>query len=72
MIRDIIEVNESIEPNAKEIGMLKQVFPACFHEDGSFDIDRFKEYLRDKVSIHQEGYELRFLGKNYPAKNSFF
>ena len=26
MIRDIIEVNESIEPNAKEIGMLKQVF----------------------------------------------
>ena len=65
MIRDIIEVNESIEPNAKEIGMLKQVFPACFHEDGSFDIDRFKEYLRDKVSIHQEGYELRFLGKNY-------
>ena len=64
MIRDIIEVNESIEPNAKEIGMLKQVFPACFHEDGSFDIDRFKEYLRDQVSIHQEGYELRFLGKN--------
>ena len=65
MIRDIIEVNESIEPNEKEICVLKQVFPACFHEDGSFDIDRFKEYLRDKVSIQQEGYELRFLGKNY-------
>lgn len=65
MIRDIIEVNESIEPNEKEICVLKQVFPACFHENGSFDIDRFKEYLRDKVSIQQEGYELRFLGKNY-------
>lgn len=51
MIRDIIQVNESIEPNEKEICVLKQVFPACFHEDGSFDIDRFKEWGTSAVYI---------------------
>lgn len=26
---------------------------------------RFSEFIRDKVDISQEGYELKFLGKNY-------
>lgn len=26
---------------------------------------RFSEFLKDKVDISQEGYELKFLGKNY-------
>lgn len=65
MIRDIIKNNENIEPNSKEIDVLKEHFPSCFREDGSFDIERFKEYLSDKVSVNNEGYELKFLGKNY-------
>ncbi len=28
-------------------------------------IERFKEYLNDKVTVKNEGYELKFLGKNY-------
>lgn len=52
-------------PNEKEIRILKEHFPACFSSDGSFDIERFKEYLSDKVAVKNEGYELRFLGKNY-------
>lgn len=65
MIKDIIEKNETITPNSREIEILKANFPSCFRSDGSFDIIRFKEYLGDKVTVSQEGYELRFLGKSY-------
>ena len=65
MIKNIVELNEAITPNYREIEILKEHFPSCFHLDGSFDIARFKEFLGDKVNMSQEGYELRFLGKNY-------
>lgn len=65
MIKDIIDANESILPNTKQMEALKENFPSCFKKDGSFDIERFKEYLSDKLTISNEGYELKFLGKNY-------
>ena len=65
MIKDIINKNETVLPNTKEMEVLKENFPSCFREDGSFDIERFKEYLSDKVTVSGEGYELKFLGKNY-------
>ena len=65
MIRDIVSSNDSVTPNIKEIEILKANFPSCFRADGSFDIARFKEFLGDKINVSQEGYELRFLGKNY-------
>lgn len=65
MIKDIISANESIAPNSREIAVLKEHFPTCFRPDGSFDLERFKEYLSDKITVTNEGYELRFLGKNY-------
>ena len=65
MIKDTIAANETVTPNSREIAVLKDTFPSCFHADGSFDIERFKEFLSDKVSVVNEGYELRFLGKNY-------
>ena len=65
MIEDTITHNEAVTPNGKEVQLLKENFPSCFHSDGSFDIVRFKEFLEDKINISQEGYELRFLGKNY-------
>lgn len=65
MIKDVISANDNITPGSREISILKEYFPACFHPDGSFDLDRFKEYLNDKIAITNEGYELRFLGKNY-------
>lgn len=64
MIKNIIDANSNIAVGAKEIEILKEHFPACFHND-SFDIERLKEYIKDKVNITEEGYELRFLGKNY-------
>lgn len=65
MIKDIIDKNNSVTPGSNELEILKEHFPACFKEDGSFDIVRFQEYLKDKVDVTDEGYELRFLGKNY-------
>ena len=65
MIKDIMAANEAATPNEKEMAVLREYFPACFAADGSFDIERFKEYLSDKVAVTNEGYELRFLGKNY-------
>lgn len=65
MIKDIIAANEGVTPSGHEIAVLKEHFPSCFHSDGSFDLERFKEYLSDKVAVVNEGYELRFLGKNY-------
>ena len=54
MIKDIMNSNEAILPNTKQIEVLKENFPACFKEDGIFDIERFKEYLSDKVTISNE------------------
>src|SRR5699024_2548212 len=57
--------NENATANKKEITVLKEHFPACFKKDGSFDIERFKEYLSEDINVLNEGYELKFLGKNY-------
>lgn len=65
MIKDIETANESLMPNSRELAVLKEHFPVCFKEDGSFDIERFREFLSDKVHVTNEGYELKFLGKNY-------
>lgn len=65
MIKDVLAANESVTPNDKEIAVLKENFPSCFRADGSFDVVRFSEYLKDKIEISHEGYELKFLGKSY-------
>lgn len=65
MIKDTWDKNENASANKKEITVLKEHFPACFKKDGSFDIERFKEYLSEDINVVNEGYELKFLGKNY-------
>lgn len=65
MIKNTWGNNENKTANKREITVLKEHFPACFKEDGSFDIERFKEYLSEDINVVNEGYELKFLGKNY-------
>ncbi|WP_437130130.1 site-specific DNA-methyltransferase [Peptostreptococcus russellii] len=65
MIKDILNKNETMTPNSKEIAILKEHFPSCFRNDGTFDIERFKSFLIDRITVTDEGYELKFLGKNY-------
>ena len=64
MIKDIMIANETVAINEKQMQALREHFPACFH-NGEFDLERFKEYLGDSLAVNNEGYELRFLGKNY-------
>lgn len=64
MIKDAMNKNENVSVNGREIEALKEYFPACFH-DGEFDLERFKEYLGDQLVVRNDGYELKFLGKNY-------
>jgi len=65
MIKDIIQQNENTTPNAKQMAVLKEHFPACFKADGSFDVERFKAEIATTSNVVQEGYELKFLGKSY-------
>lgn len=65
MIKDIIAQNENAAPNSKEIEILKTHFPSYFNSEGEFEFERFKEHIKDEVSFTHEGYELKFLGKNY-------
>lgn len=65
MIQNTIANNENLHINDKQIAVLKEYFPSCFTTDGSFDLERFKEEIKDKTDISNEGYELKFLGKSY-------
>lgn len=65
MIKDIIDKNAEVKPNSKKLEALKEYFAGCFTKEGAFDIERFKEMMKDEVDISNEGYSLDFLGKDY-------
>ncbi|MBR1546364.1 MAG: site-specific DNA-methyltransferase [Prevotella sp.] len=65
MIKQIIENNTEVKPNSKKIEALREYFAGCFTADGAFDIERFKDMMKDEVNISSEGYSLDFLGKDY-------
>ena len=65
MIKQIIENNAEVKPNSQKLEALKEHFAGCFTAEGEFDIERFKELMKDEVNISNEGYSLDFLGKNY-------
>ena len=57
MVKDIMRANETATLNQKELEVLNEYFPTCFHSDGSFDLMRFSEFLNNKVNVTKEGYE---------------
>lgn len=65
MIKQIIENNAEVKPNSKKLEALKEYFAGCFTAEGAFDIERFKDMMKDEVNISNEGYSLDFLGKDY-------
>ena len=65
MIKQIIDKNVEVKPNSKKLEALKEYFAGCFTKEGTFDIERFKEMMKDEVDISNEGYSLDFLGKDY-------
>ena len=65
MVKDIVDANENVKSNNKEMEILHKHFPQCFNSNSEFDIDKFKELISDKANIINEGYSLDFLGKSY-------
>ncbi len=65
MIKQIIDKNAEVKPNSKKLEALKEYFAGCFTKEGAFDIERFKEMMKDEVDISNDGYSLDFLGKDY-------
>lgn len=65
MIKDILQSNETVNPNVQTLEALHTHFPQCFNKEGHFDIDKFKDLIKADVDVTHEGYDLNFLGKNY-------
>ncbi|MBE6261614.1 MAG: site-specific DNA-methyltransferase [Prevotella sp.] len=65
MIKQIIDNNAEVKPNSKKLEALREYFAGCFTADGAFDMERFKDMMKDEVNISNEGYSLDFLGKDY-------
>lgn len=65
MLRDIIEQNEEVKVNSREVQMLKEHFGGCFNNEGKFDLEKFRAMIGDKINIVEENQGFNFLGKSY-------
>ena len=65
MIKQIIDKNAAVKSNSKKLEALKEYFPGCFTAEGAFDMERFRDVMKEEVDITSEGYSLDFLGKDY-------
>lgn len=65
MIRNIIDENESVKVNTREMALLKRDFAGCFDQEGKFDLLKFRRLIGDKIDIVEENQGFNFLGKSY-------
>ncbi|MCD2255151.1 site-specific DNA-methyltransferase [Lactobacillus sp. CC-MHH1034] len=71
MQTDNEKYNETVQPNTAFLNELKEKLPEFFTKDGFFDIDKFKDQLKDKnVNELSEGYQLNFIGKDYARRQA--
>lgn len=65
MLRDIIEQNEEVKVNSREVQLLKEHFAGCFNNEGKFDLEKFRAMIGDEINIVEENQGFNFLGKSY-------
>lgn len=65
MVKNAMAKNETATANGADLEVLKKHFGSCFNSDGSLDVEKLKARLEGQVAFSNEGYELKFLGKNY-------
>lgn len=71
MISDNQKFNKTIQPNSAFLRQLKDKLPEFFTKEGSFDLDKFRNQLKDKnVNELSEGYQLDFIGKDYARRQA--
>ncbi len=64
-MKTIIDNNEKVTSNSKQIEILKKNFPNCFDKEGRFLAEKLNSIINDEVEISNESYELNWLGKKY-------
>lgn len=71
MIKDNQNYNDNVEPNTEFLNELKNKLPEYFSKDGKFDMDKFKNNLKDNnINELKDGYQLNFIGKDYARRQS--
>lgn len=71
MKTDAEKYNESVQPNTAFLNELKDRLPEFFNKNGFFDLEKFKEQLKEKnINELSEGYQLDFIGKDYARRQA--
>ncbi|MBP2057500.1 adenine-specific DNA-methyltransferase [Lactobacillus colini] len=71
MISDNERYNQTVKPNTAFLNELKEKLPEFFTKDGAFDLEKFKNQLKDKnINELSEGYQLNFIGKDYARRQA--
>lgn len=71
MQTDNEKYNETVQPNTAFLNELKEKLPEFFTREGSFNLDKFKNQLKDKnINELSEGYQLDFIGKDYARRQA--
>lgn len=71
MKTDAEKYNESVQPNTAFLSELKDRLPEFFNKNGFFDLEKFKEQLKEKnINELSEGYQLDFIGKDYARRQA--
>lgn len=71
MQTDNEKYNETVQPNTAFLNELKAKLPEFFTKEGFFDLDKFRNQLKDKnVNELSEGYQLDFIGKDYARRQA--
>ena len=71
MQTDNEKYNETVQPNTAFLNELKAKLPEFFTKEGSFDLDKFRNQLKDKnINELSEGYQLDFIGKDYARRQA--
>jgi len=71
MQTDNEKYNETVQPNTVFLNELKEKLPEFFTREGSFNLDKFRNQLKDKnINELSEGYQLDFIGKDYARRQA--
>lgn len=71
MLRDSEKFNQDIKPNSAFLNELKEKLQEFFTKNGNFDLDKFRDELKEKnINELSEGYQLNFIGKDYARRQA--
>lgn len=71
LLRDNEKFNQDVKPNSAFLTKLKEKLPEFFTKNGDFDLDKFRDELKEKnINELSEGYQLNFIGKDYARRQA--